>query len=194
MNSTNTIKLKYRQMMHRLWHNKDGVAYVEFALSLPFLLVLFIGSVEVTRFIIVSQKVEKSAVTISDVVSQAENITTTQLNQLITAVEQVMQPYSFDSNGFVVISSVSKTGTNAPRINWQYTGGGTWTQPSQIGTTGLTATLPNGLTLNDRDTVIIAEVYYNYTTLIPSELISNRQLYRVAVFKPRLGNLQALGS
>ncbi len=170
------------------------MAYVEFATSLPFMLALFIGSVEITRYIMVAQKVEKSAVTISDVVAQSETISVTQLNQLVTAVGQVMQPYSFGASGYVIISSVSKSGTNPPRINWQYTGGGTWTRPSQVGTTGLTATLPNGLTLNDRDTVIVAEIFYNFQPMLVSDLLTGRQLYRVAVFKPRLGDLQTLGS
>jgi Flp pilus assembly protein TadG len=185
--------LFYRRLK-QLFRRQQGIAYVEFATSLPFLLALFIGSVEVTRYIIVAQKVEKSAVTISDVVAQSETINTSQLNQLVSAVSQVMQPYSFGNNGYVIISSVSKSGTNPPRINWQYTGGGTWTRTSQIGTTGLTATLPGGLTLSDRDTVIIAEVFYNFSPLMTSDLLSSRQLYRVAVFKPRLGSLQSLGS
>lgn len=178
------------------WHRarEEGVACVEFATALPFLIALFMGSVEITRYILVTQKVEKSSVTISDVVAQSETIGVTQLNQLVTAVGQVMQPYTFNTNGYVIITSVTKTGTNAPRVNWQYTGGGTWVRPSQIGSVGLTASLPNGLTLNDRDTVIIAEVFYNFQPILVSEILTARPLYRVAVFKPRLGNLQTLGS
>ncbi len=188
------MKLNIIKKINTFRKAQHGIAYVEFAISLPFLLALFIGSVEITRFMIVSQKVEKSAITISDVVSQSETIGVTQLNQLITAAGQVMQPYSFGANGFVIITSVSKSGTNPPRVNWQYSGGGTWTRSSQIGTTGLSATLPGGLTLNDRDTVIIAEVFYNYSPLMSSQFFASQQLYRVAVFKPRLGDLQTLGS
>ena len=173
---------------------QEGVAYLEFALSLPFMLALFMGSVEVTRYIIIAQKVEKSSVTVSDVVAQSKTIGTTELNQLVTAVSEVMQPFSFGNNGYVVITSVSKVGTNAPMVNWQYRGGGTWTQNSQVGSTGLTATLPNGLTLNDKDTVIIAEVFYNYQPIIVNNTIAGRQIYKLAVFKPRLGNLKTLGT
>lgn len=177
-----------------LKRSEDGVAYVEFAVSLPFLLSLVMGSVEMTRYIIIAQKVEKSSFTISDVVAQSETMTVTQLNQLITAVGEVMEPYSFGTNGYVIISSVTKTGANAPTINWQYTGGGTWTKPSQVGSPGMVATLPNGLTLNDRDTVIVAEVYYDFNPILTSSVITGQELYRVAVFKPRLGDLQTLGT
>lgn len=174
--------------------NEDGVAYLEFAVSLPFLIALFMGSVETTRYILIAQKVEKSSVTISDVVAQSQTIGVTQLNQLVTAVGEVMRPYTFGTNGYVIITSVSKTGTAAPVVNWQYTGGGSWTKPSLIGSTGSLATLPNGLTLNDRDTVIVAEVYYNFQPMMVNRVITGQQLYKVAIFKPRLGDLKTLGS
>jgi Flp pilus assembly protein TadG len=182
--------------LRALRNTEDGIAYVEFAVCLPFLLALFLGSVEVTRYILVAQKVEKSAVTISDVVAQSETITATQLNLLTTAVGEVMKPYSFDTNGYVIITSVTKTGTNAPTINWQYRGGGSWTQNSLVGTgQGFTATLPNGLTLNDRDTVIIAEVYYNFQPMLEiGDVVEAARLYKIAVFKPRLGDLRTLGA
>jgi len=185
---------KLLNMMRLLKRDEEGVAYLEFAVSLPFLMALFMGSVEVTRYILIAQKVEKSSVTISDVVAQSSTIGTAQLDLLISAVGEVMKPYSFGSNGYVIITSVTKTGTSAPVVNWQYTGGGTWVKPSLIGTTGGVATLPNGLTLNDKDTVIVSEVYYNYTPMTVNQIISGRQLYKVAIFKPRLGDLKTLGS
>ena len=99
------------------------------------------GAIEVTRYILIVQKVEKTAVTISDVVSQGTTISTSDLNNILTAAGQVMQPYTFGPNGYVIISSVTQTGAytinNPPLVNWQYTSsGGTWTQNSQVGTTG----------------------------------------------------------
>ena len=173
---------------------QEGVAYLEFAIALPFLLVLFMGAVEVTRYIIVAQKVEKAAVTISDVVSQSEHITTGELNVLISAVSEVMQPYAFDTDGYAIITSVTKNvGSAYPTVNWQYKGGGSWVKPSLVGSPGLVATLPNGLTLNDKDTVIISEVYYNFKPMLANGIIHNMQLYKVAVFKPRIGDLKTLG-
>jgi len=194
MNLINNMMKRFLKKMHSLRSNQEGVAYLEFAIALPFLLTLFLGSVEVTRYIIITQKVEKSSVTISDVVAQSETIGVTQLNQLITAVGEVMQPYTFNTNGYVIITSVTKTGTNNPIVNWQYFGGGSWLRPSLVGSQGTVAILPNGLTLNDRDTIIIAEVYYNYQPMMVNSVITGQQLYKVAVFKPRLGDLKTLGT
>jgi Flp pilus assembly protein TadG len=185
--------MNWMKRFRRLTHDQQGVAYLEFAISLPFLMALFLGSVEVTRYIIIAQKVEKSSVTISDVVAQSETITDTQLDQLIAAVGEVMQPYSFGDNGYVIITSVTRAqGAANPVVNWQYHSGG-WTHPSLVGSPSTVASLPNGLTLNERDTVIIAEVYYDFQPLLVNSVITGQQLYKVAIFKPRLGDLQTLG-
>lgn len=176
-----------------LWRAQAGVAYIEFAVTLPFLLALFMGSVDVTRYILIAQKVEKVSTSVSDLVAQYENVSTGQLDILIQAAGEVMQPYSFGSGGYVIISSVTKTGTAAPVVNWQYSGGGSWTQPSQIGNVGNTATLPAGFTMVDKDNVIIAEVFYNYSPLISNSVISGGQIYKLSVHRPRLGALNSLG-
>ncbi|MFW0777334.1 MAG: TadE/TadG family type IV pilus assembly protein [Rickettsiales bacterium] len=186
---------KMLQKLHNFKRDQGGLAYLEFAVTLPFLLVLFMGSVEVTRFIIAAQKVEKSASTISDVVAQSETISVAQLDQLIAAVGEVMQPFEFGTDGYVIITSVSKNEGSPALVNWQYKGGGSWTQSSQVGGPGSTANLPNGLTLNNKDTVIVAEVYFNYSPMMANNgVIEISPLYKVGVFKPRLGDLQTLDS
>ncbi len=171
---------------------QEGIAYLEFAIALPLLAALLMGAVEVTRYILIVQKVEKAAVTISDVVAQSQTINSAQLAQLIEAAKEVMKPYSFNSNGYVIISSVTKTGVNAPKVNWQYAGGGSWVKSSLVGVTGGTALwLP--FTLDDKENVIIAEVFYNYTPIVTNKVISGHMIYKVSTFRPRLGALGSLG-
>lgn len=183
----------------RFKRDQRGLAYLEFAVALPFLLVALMGSIEVTRYILIAQKVEKVAVTLSDVVSQGTTISTSDLDNIVTAASEVMRPYSFGASGFVIISSVTQTGTpdagNPPRVKWQYTGGGTWTQTSLVGTVGTAATLPPSISLNNKDNVIIAEVFYNYAPLIPMNgVITNTSIYKLGLFKPRLGDLSTLSA
>jgi len=183
-----------------LLRDQQGLAFLEFAICAPFILALLMGSIEVTRYILIAQKVEKTAVTISDVVSQGETISTSDINNIIYAASQVMQPYSFGPNGYVIISSVTQTGTysvsNPPIVQWQYQSSGnngSWAQASQIGTTGGHATLPNNITLNDKDNVIVAEVFYKYQPLIATNgVISASNIYKVGLYKPRLGDLSTL--
>lgn len=173
--------------------SQDGIAYLEFAIALPFLLALFLGAVEVTRYIIIAQKVEKATVTVSDVVAQSNSITTDQLDQLVEAASQIMLPYTFQDKGYVIISSVTKDGSSPPFVNWQYAGGGTWVQSSQVGSAGTTA-LWVPFDLEDKENIIIAEVFYNYSPILDNGLIDIDMIYKVATFKPRLGTLGSLGS
>lgn len=117
---------------------QEGLAYLEFAVCLPFLLALMMGSIEVGRYIIIAQKVEKTAITISDVIAQGTTITTETLDNIIFASSQVMSPYAMGASGYVIISSVKQTGTssasNPPRVDWQYNSSGTngsWSKTSQ---------------------------------------------------------------
>lgn len=183
-----------RNLFRIFRRSEDGIAYVEFAIAIPFLLALFMGAVEVTRYIIIAQKLEKATVTVSDVVAQASSVNTTYLGNVVQAAEQIMMPYTFGSNGYVIITSVSRIGSAQPTVNWQYSGGGTWTQSSQIGFSGGAAVLPNGFTLNANENVIVAEIYYNYSPLMLGSVLSSGQMYKVAVFRPRLGELLTLGS
>jgi Flp pilus assembly protein TadG len=186
--------------LQRFKKSEEGVAFLEFAVCLPFLLVLLMGSIEVTRYILIVQKVEKTAVTISDIASQGAAVSTADLNNIVLAATQVMKPYTFGPSGYVIISSVTQTGaysiSNKPKVKWQYTSSGangSWTQPSQVGTLGGNATLPGGLTLFDKDNVIVTEIYYNYTPITAvNGVISGSSIYKSGVFKPRLGDLSTL--
>jgi Flp pilus assembly protein TadG len=177
---------------------QQGVAMVEFAIALPFLAFLLMGSLEMTRYILIAQKVEKVSVTISDLVSQGNTVSSTDLTNIIQAAAQVMQPYTFGTNGYVIISSVTQTGTpsssNKPKVNWQYSGGGTWVKSSLIGVTGGNATMPTGFTMVDKENVIVTEVFYNYQPLFSGGYFTGQSIYKVALFKPRLGALTTLSA
>lgn len=139
---------------------------------------------------ILSQRVDRIAYSVTDIVTQSEMVTLDDLDNIMLAAGQLMEPFPFDAQGVVVVSSVYKPAGQATRISWQYAGGGSLIRDSRLGTAGSTPLLPNGLTLNDNDNVIIAEVYYAFTPLfINAGILSAGDLYRVAIYKPRLSPL-----
>lgn len=180
--------------LRKLWRDKSGVAAIEFALLLPFLLVLFIGCLEVTFKIWSTQKAEKLAVTLADVIAQSQEVTVADLQSLVSSIDKIMEPFPFGNDGVVFISSVylpqaeEDAEPGDPVVNWQYKKG-TFSATSQIGVENSTATLPNGFDLNERDNVIVAEVFYKYTPIAPGVMFDEDIVYRRAFFKPRLGAL-----
>ena len=189
--------------------SEEGVAYLEFAISVTFLLLLFLGAVEVSRYVLIVQKIENVASTVADVTTQTDPntspLTTSQMSQLMSAVDDMMTPYSHGNNSpdiKVIVSSVTKTGSNNPIINWQYcNGGGSLSANSRItnytgiSAIGSNANLPNGFTLNSGEEVIISEVIYNFVPIVLSNnVLGQMQIYKTAIYLPRLGALTAFSS
>jgi Flp pilus assembly pilin Flp len=182
------MMIKNRAIQHLL-KNERGVAATEFALLLPVLLALLLGTYEMSRFIILNQKIERVAYTVSDVVAQQTSITTAQLNDILVAASKIMEPYEFGPNGRVIVTSVYQDVDDGATVRWQYEGGGTLDRDSRIGVVDGDAVLPGTLTLNDDDNIIIAEVFYNYVPTFTEDYFGTRENYKYAIFKPRFGAL-----
>ncbi|MFA6279751.1 MAG: TadE/TadG family type IV pilus assembly protein [Bdellovibrionales bacterium] len=167
-----------------------GSVAIEFALALPIWIILLLGSSDAAFLMIISQRVDRIAYSVTDIVTQSEMVTINDLNNIMLAAGQLMEPFPFGVKGIVIVSSVYKPAGLATKISWQYAGGGSLARVSKMGIAGSTPVLPNGLTLNDNDNVIITEVYYAFTPLfINAGILKAADLYRVAIYKPRLSPL-----
>lgn len=126
--------------LRNFFMNKQGAALVEFVFILPLLLTLVFGVIELTRFIIIMQKVERAAYSLSNVVGQylpagtvnadpANMISVNNINNdVFIQIGRVLAPYNDSSDFRAMVSSVTKTGADVSspiRINWQIAGGGT---------------------------------------------------------------------
>ncbi len=169
---------------------RRGIAAVEFALTLPIWLALLIGGTETTFLLLESERVDRIAYSVTDIVTQSETLTKTDLDTTFLAAAQLMQPFDFTANGVVIVSSIYKPEGLSPIIKWQYQGGGGLARGSKIGLTGQTPSLPDNMALNDNDNVIVSEVYYAFEPLfINAGYLEAHDLYHVAVYKPRLSSL-----
>lgn len=181
---------KARCLLAALWRGEQGIAAMEFAMVAPMLVLIFLGGYEINRYIQIAQKVDNVAYTVADVVSQQTSITNNQLAVYMEAATQLMQPLTFGSSGVVIVTSVYRASGSANAVvQWRYTGGGTLSRTSTLGNVGATATLPSGFTLNQRDNVIIVEVYYVFNPIMSGYVLSQTDIYKRAIFKPRLGAL-----
>lgn len=169
---------------------RRGVAAVEFALTMPIWLTLLLGMTDGGYCLVVNERADRIAYSVTDIVTQYQGISRSNLDDIVQAAGQLMQPFAFGEKGIVIVTSVYKPPGQSPTICWQYTGGGAFNMSSQVGSTGGNPTLPNGLVLNDNDNVIITEVYYSFEPLfLSAELLTSGPIYRVAVYKPRLSPL-----
>ncbi len=167
-----------------------GVAALEFAIVTPFLILLLLGGFEMARFLIVQQKAEKIAFSVADVTAQYESVTSTEISQVFAAVEQIMKPHPFNTNGRVILSSVyNPDGTEKPKVRWQCENAGALNVVSKVGKVGNDATLPQTFLLDEKDNLIVTEVFYRFTPVFKTIFTGPFVVYRTAMFRPRLGAL-----
>jgi len=180
-----------RRLLRRLGADRGGMFSVELAIAAPILVALALGGVEITRFVLLNQKIERTSATMADLVSQSEILTEGGVIQLFEATSHVMSPFDIDTEGRLILSSVSAQGGNPPKINWQRVYGAPGSA-SHIGAVGGNALLPQGFLVRDTESVVIAEVFYNFAPLFTSNLIDPVELYNLAVYRPRFGSLTAI--
>jgi hypothetical protein len=176
----------------RYFRNDRANVAVEFALALPVLLLMFLASAELGRFVLLHQKVDRVAVTISDLVARAETIRESELDDIFNAALQVAEPFDLGGHGRVVVSSVINADGEGPTVAWQRAGAGSFIASSNIGAEGTAATLPNNFDVREGETAIISEVFFDFEPFLSSLIVAPQVLYRRAHHRPRLGTLDTI--
>lgn len=179
-------------LWRRLLGQDSGIAMVEFALIMPVLLLLVMGGLELSRYVLLHQKLSRLASNAGDLVSRAEKLTVADVNQVFEASQYIVRPFDMNPEGVVVISSVAKQPDNPPIVQWQQQGGGGASATSQIGRSSQPANLPGTFVLRDFQDVIVAEVFYRYEPLIFDDIFPPADLYFIALQRPRYGALTEL--
>ncbi len=86
------------RILYSTWRSEKGVSAVEFALILPVMLTLYLGTIDVSTYIIIDRKVSVVAGSVADLVARSEDeISVSTLNDYFEAAEFTLQPYSAGS-------------------------------------------------------------------------------------------------
>ena len=154
--------------LHRLRKDTRGVAAVEFAMILPIMFFLFVGTIEFSQALTVDRRVTQSASSTADLIARApkEGLTAAQVDSELRIVEQLMRPYDLDPLTVRIVSVLAKKGSSGSleyRVDWSRDnhGGTPYSRNSQYDS----GKMPAGL-LVEKESVIVAEATYNYTPLI----------------------------
>lgn len=174
-------------------HDRGNVV-VEFALALPVLLLLLLASAELGRYVLLNQKIDRVAVSMSDLVARAETISESELDDIFNAAGHVAEPFDLVGRGRVVISSVINDDGEGATIAWQRAGGGSFLAASEVGTEGETADLPGDFAVREGETAIVSEVFFDFEPFLSEQIVAPRVIYRRAHHRPRLGTLDTIES
>jgi Flp pilus assembly protein TadG len=158
--------------VRELWIDAKAVAAVEFAIVLPFMLLLYVGGVELSRAMAINVKVTATSHSVADMVSQNTSISAARMQSILGASTAILAPYpATDSSGnsliTVTVSEVSTDAGGNATVQWSQSYNGTSFGTGR--TVGQPMTLPSSLaggaqsTQNNNISFILGEVSYAYT-------------------------------
>ncbi len=152
--------------LRRFARSRRGVAAVEFALVLPFMLVLYFGVVEVSQGVSADRKLTLLSRSLADLTGRVPSVTTAELDSIFAASTAVMHPYDTEGLGMsiasIVVKPVGSEGAVRGEVCWseQRNGGGGLPR-----TAGSTVDVPEGFR-TPNTTYILAEVRKPYKPTI----------------------------
>jgi len=176
----------------RLIKEQKGSVLIELAVAIPLLVTLLFSGLEVARFMLTHQKVARIATSVADISSQGQTISEAEIANVFDATEFVAGSLNFSTDGYMILTSVSRDGANNPAVEWQRTHGTQISAEtiSKVGVPGGTATIPSNFVLEAGEGLIIAEVYYDYSALLFGDIVGDGLIYKTAYYRPRFGALQ----
>ena len=158
--------------------NRQGIAAVEFAIILPFMLVLYLGSIEAGNGLAVQFKAALASRAVADLASQYTSINNATMTGILNAAATVVAPYS--ATGMVVtISEITTNASGQGTITWSDSLNGT------AHTVGQSVTLPAALQIANTS-LIWSEVTYPYQPSLGMVMTGTINILQSSYFYPRL--------
>lgn len=178
----------------RLGDDNQGVALLEFALTLPVLLLLSLTGAELTNYITTKMRISQIALHLSDNAARLgsgtqlslKTVNESDINDLFVGANLQSGELALLTNGRIIMSSVEVDPNNSGkyRIRWQRCKGAK-VRTSSYGVAGavnLTGMGPAGRqTVAPTDgAAMFVEVYYEYQPLVKSSLAPSANMTEIA--------------
>ena len=167
-----------RRDLLRFARDIRGVSATEFAIVLPFMLALYLGSTEAGNGFAVQFKASLAASRVADLASQYQSIDNSAMSGILGAAAIVVAPYS-SSAMIVTVTQVTTDSRGQGTIIWSDSLNGS---PR---TAGQAITLPTALQ-NANTSLIWSEVTYPYKPWLGLVFTNTINIYQSSYFYPRL--------
>ena len=187
------------QLARRLRRDDRGLALIEFAFSLPVLLILCMAGLECANLALAHMRVSQMAMLVADNAARVRtSIDEADINEIMTGADMSTASLAFKANGNIILSDIEPNGLPSPLtgqyIRWQRCwGDGPFT--SSYGKTDdgkLTALLSAGIgpvtskiSASTGSAVMFVEVAYNYQPLITNAIFGAKVIRYTSAFPVR---------
>jgi Flp pilus assembly protein TadG len=189
-----SLRQKLLGLTARFARNERGVAAVEFALIVPFMMALYFGSIEAAALFTADKRVNSISATVGDLVGQWDpgdgKLPTATLDDYLAAATGIMTPYS--TTGLkIVVTLVQVKADGTTKVLW-----------SKANSAGTAKTVGNsyaGLTaasminqVSRGGCIVAAESSYSYLPMLAQMFKTAVNLSHTNYFLPRFGSTEAM--
>ncbi|BAV64149.1 TadE family protein [Sphingobium cloacae] len=192
---------RLRDRLRRLGRDRSGLALVEFALSLPILLILTSSGLELANYVITTKRIGEIAVLIADNASRMgaqsainnRPISEAEINDVFIGADMQGSGLNLATQSRIILSSLQQNEEGGQWIKWQRCFG-TLPHPSsygdedegRTGTSFLGMGPPNSrVTAAPNSAVMVVEISYRYQRIIPLIALPLNDISEVAAFNVR---------
>jgi len=145
-------------LLRRLARDRRGVSAIEFAMIVPILILIYVGTVEVSSALTVYRRTQQVAATAADLTAQVKSVVKSDIDDINAAATSILTPYSTTPLKIVLSSVVADSG-NKGKVDWSCANKGSARAEDS------SYPVPSGLTEPD-SSVIVAEVTYTYSPML----------------------------
>ncbi|THD62852.1 TadE/TadG family type IV pilus assembly protein [Phenylobacterium sp.] len=165
-------------MLRRLRSDQRGLAAVEFALIAPIMILLYCGLAEFTMAMMAERRAAHATSVVADLVAQTSQITGSQVTDVFTVANAIMDPFPTPPLKLRITSVVADV-NGVPRVSWSQ-GDGLSPLVAGAAVTGFPANL-----LVAGDSVIMADMQYAFTSPLQITLPNVVNFSDTFYLKPR---------
>jgi len=154
-----------------------GVSAVEFAMLLPMMMTLYLGSVETSQGIATNRKVTITAHALADLATQYTDISNASMSNILSAASAIMAPYPVGSLQ-AVVSELSINAQGLASVAWSDTLNGTARPVGQTVNIPASLAVPNSY-------LVLSEASYNYKPTYGYVMTGTLTLHDQTYMRPR---------
>ncbi|WP_026379883.1 TadE/TadG family type IV pilus assembly protein [Afifella pfennigii] len=169
-----------KALLERYRRESGGVAAVEFALILPFLVALWLGTVELSQALSLDRRISEVTASVGDLVARSPALSENDIANIFDITRTAMSPYSTAPAG-IVVSAVDIDEDGKAAIAWSRARGRLPARPEGA---DMTAEIAEALR-RPNSQVIVAEGSYAYRPTIGSAITGTMTLTERLFFVPR---------
>jgi len=170
------IRALFRKLRH-FSRDHSGIAALEFALIAPFMILLYLGAVEISIALSIDRKITSTASAIADLVAQDDVVTNGEMASILSAGEAIVAP--FDPAPLQMrVTSVFMDFDDNVSVQWSDATGMSPLSP------GSAIAMPAGV-LQPNRSIIMVEVAYTYQTLFGELGVNQFNISEEFYLRPR---------